>query len=76
MRKALRSLPKELDETYDQAMERIRSQDAESVRLAERVIAWISNARRPLSVKELQHGLAVQLGEVCVLEITISKMPC
>ena len=66
MRKALSSLPKELDETYDQAMERIRSQDTESVRLAERVLAWISNARRPFSVAELQHALAIQPGEVCV----------
>lgn len=76
MRKALRSLPKELDETYDQAMERIRSQDTESVRLAERVLAWISNARRPFSVEELQHGLAVQPGEVCARRISTSKHPC
>lgn len=63
MRKALSTLPKELDKTYDQAMERIRSQDTESVRLAERVLAWMSNARRPFSVEELLHGLAVQPGE-------------
>lgn len=71
MRKALISLPQELDETYDQAMERIRSQDIESIRLAERVLAWIVHALRPLSVEELQHALAVQPEEVCVLHISL-----
>lgn len=65
MRKALTSLPKELDETYDSAMERIRSQDTESVRVAERALAWITNARRPFYVEELQHALAIQPDEVC-----------
>ena len=65
MRKALTSLPKELDETYDSAMERIRSQDTDSVRVAERALAWITNSRRPFSVEELQHALAVQPDEVC-----------
>lgn len=46
-------------------MERIRSQYTESARLAQRVIAWISDARRPFSVQELQHALAVHPGEVC-----------
>lgn len=76
MRKALSTLPKELDKTYDQAMERIRSQDTESVRLAERVLAWMSNARRPFSVEELLHGLAVQPGEVCASRVPIPKKPC
>ena len=46
-------------------MERIRSQDTECIRLAERILAWISNARRPFLVKELQHALAIQPDEVC-----------
>ena len=65
LRKALSSLPKELNETYNQTMVRIRSQDTESVLLAESVLSWISAARRPLIVEELQHALAVQPGDVC-----------
>lgn len=39
MRKALSSLPKGLNKTYDDAMKKIRSQDPESVRVAEHVLA-------------------------------------
>lgn len=64
MREALRSLPKEIDETYDRTMGRIRAQKPKFVLLAERILAWIANARRPLTVKELQHALAVEPGQV------------
>ena len=64
MLKALSFLPKELDETYDHTMKRIRSQRTSAIRLAEQVLAWISNARRPLSVEELQHALVVEPGDV------------
>lgn len=76
MRKARSSLPKELNKTYDDAMKKIRSQDPESVRVAEHVLAWISNARRPFSVDELQHALAVQPGEVCAYRTPAPKKPC
>ena len=66
MRKVLKSLPKELDETYDQNMQRIRSQPAEYVQVAERVLGWISNSCRPFFVEELQHALAIQPGDVCI----------
>lgn len=69
MRKALSSLPKELDGTYDQTMARIRSQSPQLVLLAERVLGWISNARRPLSVEELQHALAVHPEDVCAYRV-------
>ena len=72
MRKALRSLPKELDETYDQNMQRIRSQPAEHVQVAKRVLAWISNSFRPFLVEELQHALAIQSGLLEPGEVGIS----
>ena len=65
LRKALDSLPEGLDQTYDQTMKRISSQGTVHAHHAERVLAWISNVRRPLSVKELQHALAVESGDVC-----------
>jgi ankyrin repeat protein len=63
VRAALGRLPKELDETYDQAMQRIQDQDEDEAALAHKVLCWISYALRPLTVTELQHALAVQLGD-------------
>ncbi|KAN0073009.1 hypothetical protein V8E54_009123 [Elaphomyces granulatus] len=60
VRIALKNLPKKLDDTYDDAMQRIWSQDDEDIRLAHNVLCWISCAFRPLAVTEIQHALAVQ----------------
>jgi Ankyrin repeats (3 copies)/Ankyrin repeats (many copies) len=62
IRKALENLPKELDDTYDEAMQRIWSQDEGDAKLAEQVLSWISYAFRPLTIIELQHALAVEPG--------------
>ena len=40
-------------------MKRIWSQDPEEVELAEQVLSWISCAKRPLTVTELQYALAI-----------------
>ncbi|KAF6820669.1 ankyrin [Colletotrichum plurivorum] len=61
IRASLSVLPKTLDATYEQALERIRTQAEEDVELAETVIMWILCARRPLSVLALQHAYAVHL---------------
>ncbi|KAK4101588.1 hypothetical protein N658DRAFT_425381, partial [Parathielavia hyrcaniae] len=63
VRAALSSLPKELDETYDQAIQRIDSQDEGQTALAHRVLYWISCSLRPLTVAELRHALAVEPGD-------------
>ena len=59
VRTALDNLPEEMDDTYDEAMERIERQDDNRKQLAGRVLSWIIYVVRPLSVKELQHALAV-----------------
>ena len=59
VRTALDNLPEEMDDTYDEAMERIERQDDNRKQLARRVLSWIIYVVRPLSVKELQHALAV-----------------
>ena len=64
VRMTLNNLPKELDDTYDEAMKRIRSQDGGDVELAEKVLYWISYAVRPLTVSEIQHALATEPGDV------------
>ena len=59
VRAALENLPEGMDRTYDEAMERVERQDDDCKQLAKRVLSWITYAVRPLSVKELQHALAV-----------------
>ena len=62
VRKALETLPPELDGSYEQTMERIKGQDKDYCELAMRVLLWVSNTVRPLSPVELQHAIAVQPG--------------
>jgi len=59
VRGALENLPEGMDGTNDEAMERVERQDDSRKQLARRVLSWITYAIRPLSVKELQHALAV-----------------
>ncbi|PYH80721.1 hypothetical protein BO82DRAFT_250800, partial [Aspergillus uvarum CBS 121591] len=61
---ALRDLPKSSGEIFRKAMGRLTSQNPEAVHLAEKTLLWIVNASRPLRVKEIQHVLAVQKGDV------------
>ncbi|KAF2183660.1 ankyrin, partial [Zopfia rhizophila CBS 207.26] len=49
-----------LDETYKQAMERIKDQGRPTYELANHILGWIVHAKTPLSTRELQHALAVK----------------
>ena len=44
-------------------MLRIEGQLADQKELAEQVLSWITCAKRPLTTSELQHALAVEVGE-------------
>jgi hypothetical protein len=68
VRTALQNLPEKLDRTYDEAMERIRSQNKEDVDLAQRVLSWISFALRPLTVAEMRHAISVQPDQTSIDE--------
>lgn len=59
VRRALENLPEGLNSTYEEAMERVRGQNEDDRMLAQRVLAWIANAKGPLSAVELQHALAI-----------------
>lgn len=59
----LKSLPKEVDSNYDKIMERIDAQTHNDSSLARRLLSWIACTHRPLSLVELQHALAVKLGD-------------
>jgi ankyrin repeat protein len=60
LRSALQNMPKDLTRTYDEAMERIDRQNADDKELAHRVLTWVTNAMRPLSVAELRDALAIE----------------
>ena len=62
VRKALNTLPPELDGSYEQTIERIKGQGKDYSELAMRVLLWVSNAARPLSPIELQYAIAIQRG--------------
>ncbi|CAJ2510411.1 Uu.00g051140.m01.CDS01 [Anthostomella pinea] len=48
---------------YSDAMERILGQVRDHSELAQLVLSWIACAKRPLTTVELQHALAVEIGE-------------
>ncbi|OBT58034.1 hypothetical protein VE04_01415 [Pseudogymnoascus sp. 24MN13] len=66
VRTALKSLPSgsnAYDEAYKDAMIRIEGQLLDQKGLAWQVLSWITCAKRPLTMVELQHALAIELGE-------------
>lgn len=63
LERALQVLPRGLDKTYVQAMERIESHGGGSRKLAKTVLSWLVHAKRLLSTAELQHAVAVQSGQ-------------
>ena len=63
---ALKNLPKGLgayDYAYQEAMERIEHQGPKSIEFAKKVLLWVTCAKKPLITLELQHALAVEIGE-------------
>ena len=66
VRSALTQLPfgsDAYDLTYHKVMERIDGQVDDQRTLAKQVLSWITFARWPLTTLELQHALAVELGD-------------
>lgn len=59
----IRTLPTTLKSAYDDAMERIENQQPDHRRIALKAMAWVCFAFRALSLKELQHALAVEPGD-------------
>ena len=58
--RALQSLPEKLNETFCDAIDRIKSQSQEYWQLARQIISWIFYAKRPLKISELREMLAVE----------------
>ncbi|RFU29298.1 hypothetical protein B7463_g7026, partial [Scytalidium lignicola] len=63
IRKELGRLPCTLNNLYKEKMTRISRQNHDSRTLAKTVLLWVIYAKRPPTVRELQHALAVREGE-------------
>ncbi|RFU79488.1 nucleoside phosphorylase domain-containing [Trichoderma arundinaceum] len=62
--KALYGKYGKLYEAYNKAMERIQCQLGDLPQIAQLILSWIVYARRPITVPELQHALAVEFGTI------------
>lgn len=66
IRNALKKLPtgtEAYDCAYSDAMARIEGQLSDQKALAKEALSWITCAKRPLTTTELQHALAVEVGQ-------------
>lgn len=59
---ALKSLPQGINDTYDQAMARIEKLSVNRRRAVKRLLQWVSYSKRPLTIGELEHAIAVSRG--------------
>ena len=60
---ALASLPKELDDVYEKVLGRIRNQGNGHDCYAMNILKWMLHAGGPLRLVEIQHALAVRIGD-------------
>jgi Ankyrin repeats (3 copies) len=57
-------MPSDLNMSYTRTLERVSNQQDRPRKLAYRMLLWLSQARRPLSLQELSQAVAVDVGEV------------
>ena len=63
LKESLKSLPKDLDKTYDDAFERIKQQDSRKKARADQILTLISCAKRPLKLEEMRQALSIRGGD-------------
>lgn len=57
---ALKTLPKDLNETYERMLRKILDRGGRSAELVRRVLLWIMGSRRPLRLLELQEAVMIE----------------
>ncbi|CAO2648680.1 Nn.00g079470.m01.CDS01 [Neocucurbitaria sp. VM-36] len=62
LRKALTTLPIDYDSTFEDAIKRVKQQGNHISKRAMQMLSWVTNAYQPLTLTELQHALAVEIG--------------
>ena len=63
VRKKLQAFPNTLTGAYDNTMQRIQDPESDHKRIAFKTLAWLTHAIRSMSLKELQHALAIEPGD-------------
>ena len=63
VRKALKTLPTSVNDTYTEAWNRVRSQRSQQAELGKRILLWVLHAVRPLRMQELRYALGVEEGD-------------
>ena len=63
VRKALKTLPASVNDTYMDAWNRIRAQRSQQAELGKRILLWVVHATRPLRMQELRYALGVEEGD-------------
>lgn len=63
LRDAVDQLPEKINTIYEDALQRINSQDAEDALLAKQVLAWVLYSRTAMSPRVLQQAIACQRQE-------------
>ena len=63
VRKALKTLPASVNDTYMEAWNRVSAQRSQHAELGKRILLWILHAVRPLRMQELRHALGVEEGD-------------
>ncbi|KAJ7759675.1 hypothetical protein B0H16DRAFT_1885008 [Mycena metata] len=81
VREALSHLPNSLDDTYSTLLQQIEEQSRDDREIARSTLIWVANAKRPLTVLELQTALAIgpddrSLDEDKLLDIKIILRLC
>ena len=56
------------DTAYSDTIKRINSQEEGFQKLAFNVLSWVTLARRPLSVRELQYAISIETGDTNIAE--------
>ena len=60
----LEQTPSDLAGLYERTLERIKAQGKSRAQVSYRTLWWLSRAKRPLSLQELQQALAVRRGDM------------
>lgn len=66
LKESLQRLPKDLDKTYDDALERIKQQDSRKLARADQVLTLISCAKQPLKLEEMRQALSIRKGDTFI----------
>ena len=62
VRQALQQMPVDLTQAYHSTLTRILHQSPAKAHLAKQALTWVVHAKTPLTIEELRHALAVEIG--------------